>query len=299
MHNHWLGAWNPRKPISTFSIVAADPDTGDLGVAVASKFLSVGAVVPWARAGVGAVATQAHANTEYGPEGLSLLAGGVTAQDACDRMIGGDPGGSARQLGIVSADGGTASFTGSGCTPWAGGVARNGFACQGNILSGPEVVDAMRASFESSSGPLGDRLLEALRAGDEAGGDSRGRQSAALLVVRDGGGYGGRNDRFLDLRIDDHPGPIPELFRLRELHKLYFERPTPGEILPLTEELTGEIQSILRRAGEQPGDSSGFFDEATHRALETLFGRENLEERWVDGAAVDATALRYLRREYG
>ena len=198
----------------TFSIVAFDPANGDLGVAVASKFPCVGAVVPWAKAGVGAVATQAWANTDFGPDGLRLMAGGMPAGPALDAVLEGDDGRDERQVGFVDAAGGAATFTGSGCAEWAGGVSGEHFAAQGNILAGAGVVDAMARAFGSADGELCDRLLTALMAGDAAGGDRRGRQSSALLVVRDRGGYEGRNDRYIDLRVDDHPDAPAELGRL-------------------------------------------------------------------------------------
>ncbi len=206
----------PRVPelVATFSIVGFDPDTGDLGIAVQSKFFAVGAVVPWARAGVGAIATQSYANTAFGPDGLDLLASGEAAEDALNQLLEGDPGKAQRQLGVVDAQGRAATFTGESCLPWAGGRTGEHYAAQGNILAGPGVVDAMADTFESSSGDLGGRLLAALAAGQAAGGDARGRQSAALVVVREDGGYGGYNDRYVDLRVDDHTAPIRELRRL-------------------------------------------------------------------------------------
>ena len=198
----------------TFSIVGADLEKGDWGVAVASKFPAVGAVVPWARAGVGAVATQSWANTTYGPEGLALMGSGVTAQDALDQLVDADEQKQERQAGFVDARGRAATFTGTGCSDWAGGVTGTTFAAQGNILAGAAVVDQMAAAFTSADGDLCDRLLAALVAGDQAGGDRRGRQSAALLVVREGGGYEGGNDRYIDLRVDDHPDAVVEMVRL-------------------------------------------------------------------------------------
>ena len=201
----------------TFSIVALDPSNGDLGVAVASKFPCVGAVVPWARAGVGAVATQSLANTSFGPDGLALMRQGMAAAQAIDALIEADDGRDDRQVGVVDARGGAATFTGAGCMDWAGGVTGEHHAAQGNILAGPGVVEAMVAAFEGTVGDLCDRLLAALLAGDAAGGDRRGRQSAALLVVRDGGGYEGRNDRYIDLRVDDHHDAPAELARVFEV----------------------------------------------------------------------------------
>ena len=200
---------------ATFSIVAADPEAGEVGVAVASRFFAVGTVVPWARAGVGAVATQSYANTTYGPRGLELLERGLEAQEALDVMLRADEDRERRQAGVVSADGASATWTGSGCTAWAGGRHGPGYAAQGNILTGEDVVAAMEKRFLETRGrPLAQRLLEALVAGDAAGGDSRGRQSAALLVVRERGGYNGFTDRAIDVRVDDHADPIGELTRL-------------------------------------------------------------------------------------
>ena len=216
------------KPVATFSIVGFDPLTGDLGVAVQSKFFAVGSVVPWAKAGVGAIATQSYANVTYGPDGLELLAKGKSARETVETLTSADGNKQRRQLGIVDAKGNSASFTGSGCHPWAGHIEKPHFCAQGNILTGKEVVDAMAASFEQSQkqakGGLCDWLANALMAGQDAGGDSRGRQSAALLVVRKKGGYGGGNDRFIDLRVDDHKTPIVELRRLLQLHKNLFKR---------------------------------------------------------------------------
>jgi len=216
------------EPVATFSIVGFDPLTGDLGVAVQSKFFAVGSVVPWAKAGVGAIATQSYANVQYGPEGLDRLAKGKSARETVETLTSADGNKQRRQLGIVDAKGNSASFTGSGCHPWAGHIEKPNFCAQGNILTGKEVVDAMASSFEQlqkqAKGGLCDWLANALMAGQNAGGDSRGRQSAALLVVRKKGGYGGGNDRFIDLRVDDHKTPIVELRRLLRLHKNLFKR---------------------------------------------------------------------------
>jgi len=216
------------KPVATFSIVGFDPRTGDLGVAVQSKFFAVGSVVPWAKAGVGAIATQSYANVSYGPDGLELLADGKSARETVSTLTSADRNKQRRQLGIVDAKGNSASFTGSDCHDWAGHIEKPNFCAQGNILTGKEVVDTMASSFEQSQkqakGGLCDWLADALMAGQDAGGDSRGRQSAALLVVRKKGGYGGGNDLFIDLRVDDHKTPIAELHRLLQLHKKLFKR---------------------------------------------------------------------------
>jgi uncharacterized Ntn-hydrolase superfamily protein len=209
-------ASTPHDPVATFSIAARDPITGELGVAVASRFFAVGTVVPWARAGVGAVATQASANTTFGPRGLDLLASGKTPQQALEALLAEDAGRDSRQVGLVAADGTSVTYSGTGTTPWTGGRSGPGYAIQGNILAGEKVVAEMERSFLASQGhgTLGERLYAALASGDKAGGDSRGRQSAALLVVRAGAGYGGFTDRAIDLRVDDHPDPFKELKRL-------------------------------------------------------------------------------------
>ncbi len=204
-------------PEGTFSIVAYDPETGELGVAVASRVLAVGYIVPWAEPGVGAIATQALANVSYGPEGLRLLKEGLSPEEVIQQLTEADTGRESRQIGVVDAQGRSAAYTGSGCQPWAGHRTGPNYAVQGNILVGPEVVDTMAKTFEHTTGPLAKRLLAALIAGDQVGGDRRGRQSAALLVVRKNGGYDGVGDRLVDLRVDDHPQPVQELARLYDL----------------------------------------------------------------------------------
>ena len=220
----------------TFSIVARDATTGDLGIAVASKFLAVGAVVSHARAGCGAVATQALANVRYGADGLALLEGGASAAEAMARLTGEDDGLEHRQAGVVDARGGSATFTGSECIPWAGGRTADGLTVQGNLLVGAWVVDDAFDAFQGGGLHFPELLLRALKAGDDAGGDRRGRQSAALLVVRESGGYGGNNDRWIDLRVDDHQVPIDELSRLLELNHLYLDRPDPADLLAIDED---------------------------------------------------------------
>ncbi len=207
----------PPEVVATFSIVGYDPDAKEWGVAVASKFLAVGSVVPWAQAGSGAVATQSFANVAYGPKGLDLMAKGKSADDVVKELTDADDGRDRRQVGVVDAEGRAATYTGKKCLPWAGGKTGKHFAAQGNILSGPEVVDAMAKTFEESKGPLAWRLMAALQAGDEAGGDKRGKQSAALYVVKKGGGYAGGNDRYIDFRVDDHKEPVTELARILAL----------------------------------------------------------------------------------
>jgi uncharacterized Ntn-hydrolase superfamily protein len=207
------------ETVATFSIVAWDSATGDLGVAVQSKFFAVGSVVPWARAGVGAVATQAFCNTTFGPRGLERLAAGESPGAVLEALLKDDQVGAQRQVGIVDARGDAATYTGPECLVWAGGRRGRHYVCQGNILTGADVVDAMAEAFESTRGFLGDRLLAALDAGQSRGGDSRGMQSAALLIVREEGGYGGYNDRYCDLRVDDAVNPFAEIRRLYNLWK--------------------------------------------------------------------------------
>ena len=212
------------SPVATFSIVGYDLNNGDLGIAVQSKFFAVGAVVPWAETGVGAIATQSWANTTFGPRGLELLKIGLSAQQTLDHLIKDDSGQKTRQVGIVDANGNVANYTGEECHGWAGAVSGKDYTAQGNILAGQDVVKAMGTAFEKMEGELADKLMAALFAGQENGGDKRGQQSAALLVVRKKGGYGGFNDRYIDLRVDDAEKPIQELQRLLEIHKKFFPR---------------------------------------------------------------------------
>ncbi len=281
----------------TFSIVARDPEAGELGIAVQSKFLAVGAVVPWAQAEVGAIATQAWANTTYGPGGLALLASGLSAKETIARLTGADDGRASRQVGIVAIHGEPATFTGDECFPWAGGHVGEHYSCQGNILVGEETVLSMARTFEQTSGHLCDRLMAALAAGQSAGGDSRGQQSAALLVVRERGGYGGFNDRFIDLRVDDHPQPIEELQRILQLHKLYLFPPEPQDILPIDNALASELQELLTISGDYKGSVNGVYDTATRDAFRQFSGRENLEERWFEDARIDRVVLEFMRKK--
>lgn len=266
----------------TFSIVARSDDGESWGVAVASKFLAVGSAVPAAVAGVGAIATQADANVSYKFLALAHLDDGATAPVALQRLLEEDDGREDRQVGIVDVEGGSASHTGRDCFDWAGGVTGEGYAIQGNILTGPEVVEAMQASWQSSAEePFARRLLAALRAGDEAGGDRRGRQSAALLVVRDGAGYGGHDDVAVDLRVDDHTAPVTELQRLLDLNDLYLTATTEAQRVPVSDELFEELEGIARAHG--------------HEHFREWVGSENYEMRvapglrpeWIDQQVLD------------
>lgn len=279
------------RPVSTFSLVARDPDTGDLGVATASKFLAVGAVVPYAIADVAAVATQSYANTSYGPRAIDALLAGVPLELVGQALRANDEAAAQRQFGIVDADGASITFTGDRCHPWAGGVAKPGLAAQGNLLAGPEVIDALVAGFETHDGPFPERLLAGLLAADRAGGDARGRQSAALVVVREEGGYGGFNDRYVDLRVDDDPDPVPRLQGLLGLQRLYFGAPRPEDVLPIEGEVAARLLAVLRAAGHPVGDA---WDGTARAALAALAGRENVEERLQEGDRVDRTVLEHL-----
>lgn len=282
-------------PCSTFSIVAADPVAGECGVAVASKFLSAGAVVPWARGGVGAIATQSYANTSYGPAGLDLLAKGLSPQAVIDRLTAADPDAAKRQVGIVDLDGGAATFTGDACFPWCGGLTADHVSVQGNILVGEATVTAMLRAFQTTTGALAARLLAALKAGDDAGGDRRGKQSAALLVVKPAGGYGGGNDRYLDLRVDDHPHPVDELERLTGLWRLYFEKPSVDDLLVIDDRLAQELRDGLRRLGYDPGRDGEPWGDHARQAFTSFSEMENLEDRLRADGRTDRQVLAYFR----
>jgi uncharacterized Ntn-hydrolase superfamily protein len=288
------------RPIATFSIVAHDPYREEWGVAVQSKFMAAAAVVSWARAGAGAIATQSYANMAYGPLGLDLLAQGLPAGDVIEALTSADEQRDLRQVGIVDRSGHAAAYTGVGCHAWAGHIVGDGYACQGNILI-PGTVEAMAAEFERrriDGGELADWLVAALQAGQMAGGDSRGRQAAGLLVVREGGGYGGNNDRYIDLRVDDDPEPIDRLQHLVGMHHLYFGDVKPEDQIPLSE-VIAELQRLLRRTGDYDGPATGDFDQATRAALWSLVGRENLEDRWNgQGDHIDRVTLDFLRGRF-
>jgi uncharacterized Ntn-hydrolase superfamily protein len=271
--------------VATYSIAACDLDAGQWGVATQSKFLAVGSVVPWAEPGVGAIATQAHANPRYGPEGLALLREGLSAPEVVARLTGADDGRDHRQLGVVDGRGESATFTGPRCLDWAGGLTGPGFAAQGNILVGGETVAALAATFGATAGrPLAERLIECLAAAQAAGGDRRGQQSAAVLVVERDGGYGGLSDVLVDLRVDDHPRPVAELARLHEQHRLLFGK--TEEWVDVDDGLRAELVERLHRLG---------YDGGLDEALNAWAATENLEER-LDGIdRIDAVVLEQLR----
>lgn len=288
-----------RAHPSTFSIVGYDPEVLEWGIAVQSKFLAVGAIVPWAQASVGAVATQSYANTSFGPEGLALMARGLSAQEALGQLIAQDEGSARRQVGMVDAQGRAATFTGDACHAWAGGLTGTHYAAQGNILVSSATVEATAQAFEEARGELADRLVTALSAGQAAGGDRRGQQSAAVVVVRPEGGYGGYNDRYMDLRVDDDPAPIERLKALVDLHHLFFKPPAPGEMVAIEGELAREVQHILQWAGYYEGPVSGAYDGPTRTALSALVGNENFEERFdEDGGKISREVMKVFRLKF-
>lgn len=277
----------------TFSIVACDLEEQAWGVAVASKFPAVGAVVPWAQAGTGAVATQSFANTSFGPRGLALMAAGLSAQETLSRLLEDDPERELRQVGLVDAQGGSATFTGSGCFAWAGGVAGKGYAIQGNILKSGRVVPAMEKAFLKTKGSLPRRLHAALLAGDRAGGDKRGRQSAAIYVVKPKGGYGGYIDRWLDYRVDDHEDPVPRLGELLELHDLYFGKSPESDRVTLKGKPLRQMTDILMAQGYLKKGRT------FREAFNEFIGNENFEERADPEATwIDRPVLKYLLKKF-
>lgn len=282
---------------STFSIVAFDPKAREWGVAVQSKFLAVGPVVPWAEAEVGAIATQSFANTSYGPNGLALMRSGLSAKTTLDRLITEDEDNSQRQVGLVDINGEAASYTGEKCFDWAGHIVGEGFACQGNILAGESVVQSMAESFRNSNGPLAERLIAALHAGQLGGGDIRGQQSSSLNIVKANGGYGGYTDRLIDLRVDDHASPISELERIYHLHALYF-----GETTDTKELRSDEIASLQEKLIDLKyfdGEVSGELDSGTLTAFRSFHNVENLEMRWVEEANIfDVEVLHFLDKTH-
>lgn len=277
----------------TFSIVACDLEEQAWGVAVASKFPAVGAVVPWAQAEAGAVATQSFANTSYGPHGLELMGKGLSADETLAKLLQEDSDRELRQIGLVDAKGRSATFTGAGCFPWAGGVSGKGYTIQGNILKSAKVVPAIEKTFLKTKGNLPARLHAALLAGDRAGGDKRGRQSAAIYVVKPKGGYGGFVDRWIDYRVDDHEDPVLRLGELLEMHELYFGKSPEKERVAIKGKALQQVTDILAHAGYLK-KSKNF-----RNAFNEFIGNENFEERadpeaqWIDGPV-----LKYLVKKF-
>ena len=288
--------------MATYSIVAVDPDTQTVGIGVQSKFLAAGAIVPWVQAGVGAVATQAMANTQYGPRGLALLQASYTPDQVIARLTQDDEGRSSRQMGVVSISGKAAAYTGDACTPWAGHIVGDGFTCQGNILASEEVVAQMVHAYQKTGGDLVQRLLATLDAAQSAGGDTRGMQAAALVVEQPGGGFGGLGDRIMDLRVDDHPEPLKELRRLVGIHRLIFCPGDPDRRIRLEGPIVKRVQRCLTAAGVYRGPENGILDSETIRVLEQFMIRENMasriqEEPWLDGDVYEYMLRRYHGQE--
>jgi uncharacterized Ntn-hydrolase superfamily protein len=283
-----MAEWRVREQrlCATYSIAACDLEAERWGVATQSKFLAVGSVVPWAEPHVGAIATQAYANPRYGPEGLALLREGLSAQEVVDRLTAADDGRDHRQLGVVDSEGGGATFTGSECLDWAGGKTGPCYAAQGNILVSSETVDALASTFEASSGSLAERLLDCLDAAQAAGGDRRGQQSAALLIVEKDGGYAKLSDVVVDLRVEDHERPLEELRRLFGLHEMLFGETPRDQWVTVDDALAGELRERLARLG---------YDGELEEAFNRWAGNVNLEER-VDGVEqIDPVVLEELR----
>jgi len=278
----------------TFSIVAYDHEEKAWGIAVASKFPAVGSVVPWAQANAGVVATQSFANTSFAPRGLEMMAGGFSADESLAKLLMDDKDRELRQIGLVDAQGRAATFTGKGCFPWAGGLAGSGYAIQGNILASARVVPAMEKKFLATKGNLPARLHAALLAGDRAGGDKRGRQSAAIYVVKPSGGYGGFNDRWIDYRVDDHEDPVQRLGELIQLQYLYFDKSPENERLPLKGKALEQITKILKREGYLKKNKP--FQDAFYEFI----GNENFEERVEPtGQWIDRPVMKYLLKKFG
>lgn len=282
----------------TFSIVAFDPANGDLGVAVQSKFPNVGVSIPFAKAGVGAVATQSYCNTSYGPRGLALLENGASPAQAVAILTGDDAQREQRQVGIIDARGRTAGFTGADCFDWAGQQQGQSCIAQGNTLAGPQVVENMAQTFEAASGTLAERLMAALQAGQRGGGDRRGQQSAALLVVRAGGGYGGFDDRYVSISVYDHPAPLDELERLYAIHRLTYFRSDPDQLVRVEGAIANELQQILHTRGFYRGAATGQCDEALLKALRDFMGWENYDERIRRDDQIDQEVLADIRRKH-
>jgi uncharacterized Ntn-hydrolase superfamily protein len=282
---------------STFSIVAFDFENGDLGVAVQSKFPAVGAVVPWAKARVGAIATQAWCNTTNGPNGLKMLEGNLSAQETLSRLLADDTSPQVRQFAVVDAKGQVAVHTGTECLEWAGHVTGKGYSCQGNILAGAKVVESMARAYEETSGDLIDKLMQALSAGQASGGDRRGQQSAALLVVREKGGYEGFTDRYVDLRVDDHPTPIEELKRVLKVYDMtMLSREDPNNLLTIDRDIAVLLQKNLTKLRTYKGTITGILDDATRKALNEFVNTHNFENRMHEEGRIWKSILDYMNK---
>lgn len=282
------------KP-ATFSIVAFDPRSRDLGIAVQSKFIAVGALVPWAKANVGAIATQAWANASYGPNGLKMLESGRSASETLQELLANDLRPEVRQVAIVDAKGGVAVHTGTECMEWAGHVTGSGYSCQGNILVSSRVVESMAKAYEQTTGDIIDKLLEALSAGQTVGGDRRGQQSAALLVIRDKGGYEGMTDRYVDIRVDDHTAPIEELKRVFKIYDMtMLSREDPKNLLTIDREIATTLQRDLKKLGMYNESISGVLDDATKKSLRNFININNFENKMRKDERIWKSILDYM-----
>lgn len=282
----------------TFSIAAFDPENGDLGIAVQSKFPNVGVVIPFARAGIGAIATQSYCNTSFGPRGLMLLQKGASPQEVVDELIAGDGAREYRQLAVIDSQGNGAAYTGAQCFDWCGSIVEDNFSVQGNCLESEAVANHMAQNMRDSQGSLAERLLDALAAGQAAGGDRRGQQSAALLVVRECGGYGGHDDRYVDISVYDHSSPIEELYRLYAIHQLTYFRSDPEKLVPAGGEIARELQEIMKARSFYSGEVHGVFNEETRIALHDFMGWENYDERIRNDELVDIEVLEDIRKKH-
>jgi len=293
-HEDMVGSGHP----STFSVVARDPSNGDFGVIVQSKFPAVGSVVPWARAEAGAVATQAWANVSYGPRGLDLLTAGKSASQTLRSMLKDDAGAQHRQVGIVDRKGRVVAHTGKECMSWAGHLVGKGFTCQGNILAGEDVVANMASAYETTDGDIIDKLFAALNAGQSAGGDRRGMQSAAILVVRKEGGYEGGNDRYVDVRVDEHPSPIKELERIFKIYDMtLLSREEPSNLRRIEGDLSIRIQHALVSLGYLDALSNEVFPERAKAALAEWINTNNFENKARNDGTIWQSVIDYLFRD--
>ena len=283
---------------STFSIVARDPMNGDLGIIVQSKFPAVGSVVPWAMANIGAIATQAWANVGYGPNGLALLEAGKSASETMKILLDGDEGREHRQIGIVDAKGQAVAHTGTECMEWAGQIVGDGFTCHGNILAGEAVVVDIAEAYENTEGDLIDKLFAGLSAGQAAGGDRRGMQSAAILVVRENGGYEGGNDRYVDVRVDEHPNPIDELVRIFNIYDMtLLSREDPNLLVTIEGDLLAILQEALVTLGYLEKVSENILNGKTKSALSEWFNTNNFENKARDDGTIWPSVLENLLEE--
>lgn len=292
-----MGRSCERAVSSTFSIVAFDSSNGDLGVAVQSKFIAVGAVVPWAKAGVGAIATQAWGNVSFGPRGLRMLEEGLSAPETLQKLLADDTRPEVRQVAIVDSKGRTAAYTGKECMEWAGHATGSDYSCQGNILASRKVVESMAKTYEETQGDLIEKLLASLSAGQAAGGDRRGQQSAALLVVREKGGYEGFSDRYVDLRVDEHATPVEELRRIFNVYDItMLSREDPENLLSIDNRIAEELQRALKMLGLYDGPLTGSFDEDTEKALVNFVNINNFENKMHEKGKIWKSVLDYIEQ---